>query len=299
MKITVSEMFEQASINVDRIKLREDNAIDKDKIRKIALDKINPREVNADNFREVNADNFREINTDNFREINTDSFREINKDNFREVSTDYDPSPKKSSRRFAVIAAALVALLAAAIGANAASGGKLFGAIVLNDENRHLAKFPDYASMTEAPSGPSINDVNKPDLTSNIIRDNQLRSLNAGSITNIALMEKDNVFHIPQLLTGNGDLVIFTKEEGDGWDLKKGDKLSIEYSLDLTNPYSDPKGENMELGFIKNGELIKGSLSKEKSFAYTVTADEDGVYYFYTENYSAGKIIIESGIVEQ
>lgn len=90
------------------------------------------------------------------------------------------------------------------------------------------------------------------------------------------------------------------KREGRRVGFEKGDKLSIEFKLDLTtNSYSDPNGEYMELGFIKNEELIKGFHSKEKSFAYTVTADEDGVYYFYAENDSAGKIIIESGIVEQ
>ncbi|WP_391575070.1 hypothetical protein [Cohnella sp.] len=223
----------------------------------------------------------------------------IDKDRIRKIVL-HKISPKKTSRRFALIAVAIVAMLAAAIGANAATGGKLFGAIVLNDENRHLAEMPDYASMTEASTAPSINDVNKRSLNSNIIREGQLQTLNAGSVTNIELEEKDSLFLIPQLLTGNGDLVIFTKEKGAGWELKKGDKLSIEFNLDLTtNSYSDPNGEYMELGLIHNGELIKGFHSKEKSFAYTVTADEDGVYYFYAENYSAGKIIVESGIVEQ
>jgi hypothetical protein len=80
--------------------------------------------------------------------------------------------------------------------------------------------------------------------------------------------------------------------------LNKGEKLSIGYTLDLTtNKYSDPKGENMEIGYIKNGELITGFFEKKKEFSFTITADEAGEYYFYTENYSAGKIIIASGII--
>ncbi|MFB9274397.1 hypothetical protein [Cohnella cellulosilytica] len=257
MKIKISEMFERIDVNVDAIKIEEDSRVDKDKIRKMALDKINAREA----------------------------------------GTAASPAHRKTSRRTVVLAAAAAALLAAALGANAATGGKLFGAIVLNDDNRHLAQAPDYASMREESPGSSINDVNKTALTSTIIREEQLQSVNAGSITNIALEEQDGRFLIPQLLTGNGDLVIFTKEEGGGWELEPGDELSIRFKLDLTHNYSDPNGEYMELGFIRNGEPIKGSFDKTPSFDYTVTADEAGVYYLYTENYSAGKIIIDSGAV--
>jgi hypothetical protein len=54
----------------------------------------------------------------------------------------------------------------------------------------------------------------------------------------------------------------------------------------------------MEIGYIKNGELITSFAKKAKEFTYTITADEAGEYYFYAENMSAGSIIITSGIIK-
>ncbi|MDF2653035.1 MAG: hypothetical protein K0Q73_8840 [Paenibacillus sp.] len=190
-------------------------------------------------------------------------------------------------------------MLAFALGANAATGGNWFGAIKLNEKNKHIAKQPNYAAMEAVPSGTRVKTYVKPLLINNIINENQLQSINAGTVTSIAVDNDNGFFSIPEILTDNGDLVIFTKVDEKGWHLNKGEKLTIRFNLDLTtNKYSDPIGENMELGFIKNGELITGNVEKEKAFSYTITADEAGEYYFYTENYSAGKIIIESGKIE-
>ncbi len=205
---------------------------------------------------------------------------------------------KRTSRKILLIAVVIVATLASAIGANAATGGKLFGAIILNSENRHLAGKPNYASMKEAAPGQEADD--KRSLISNIIHENQLQTVNAASITNI-MVEDDGqgIFAIPEILTNNGDLVIFTRSDETGWQLNKGQKLTVRFNLDLTtSKFSDPKGEIMEIGFIKNGELISAFSGKQKEFSYTIEADEAGEYYFYTENYSAGSVIIASGTID-
>jgi len=54
----------------------------------------------------------------------------------------------------------------------------------------------------------------------------------------------------------------------------------------------------MEIGYIKNGEVISGLFDKAKEFSYTITADDEGEYYFYAENWSAGFIIISSGLIK-
>lgn len=214
---------------------------------------------------------------------------------------DFSNKPRrKISMRAALVPAVIVAMLFFALTVNAATGGKLFGAILINKENRHIANEPNYASMQAVPTGTAISPNKKPSLNSDIINKDQLQTLNAGSVTNIALKENKKYYEIPELLlTNNADLVIFTKTEKSGWHLDKGEKLSIRFTLDLkTSKYSDPAGEWMEIGFIKNGELITSFAKKEKEFSYTITADEIGEYYFYAENMSAGKIIISSGIIK-
>jgi hypothetical protein len=206
---------------------------------------------------------------------------------------------RKNSVRIAVVAAAIVAMMLSALTVNAATGGKLFGAILLNEENRHIAKEPNYASMQEVPAGTEIAPPKEPILSSNIINKNQLQTIKAGTITNISAAENDGKFAIPEFLTNNGDLVIFIKKGKSGWHLNKGEQLTIQYTLDLTtSKYSDPAGEWMEIGYIKNGELITSFAKKAKEFSYTITADEAGEYYFYAENFSAGSIIITSGIIK-
>ncbi|MFC5406562.1 hypothetical protein [Cohnella soli] len=260
MKIRISEMFDDASMNTDSIEIKMNSDIDKEKVRQMVLNKINSQIIG------------------------------LRKPPVR---------TKKITRRIALIFAVIILMSIFAFGANAATGGKLFGAITLNEENRHLARQTNYAYMEEAPSGTKTEAYEKRLLISNIIHENQLQSINADSVTNIAVEKDDELFSIPEILTDNGDLVIFTKMDQSGWHLDKGEKLSIRFNLDLTtNQYSDPKGENMEIGFIRNGELIQAYFEKDKEFSYTITADEAGEYYFYTENYSAGKIVIEKGMIE-
>jgi hypothetical protein len=208
---------------------------------------------------------------------------------------------RKISVRIAVVAAAIVAMMLSAFTVNADTGGKLFGAILLNKENRHIANEPNYASMQQvAPGETEIAPLKEPILnSSNIINKNQLPTVKASSVTNIAVAANDGKYAIPELLLkNNADLVIFTKREESGWHLDKGEQLTIRYTLDLkTSKNSDPAGEWMEIGYIKNGELITSFAKKAKEFSYTISASEAGEYYFYAENMSAGSIIITSGII--
>ncbi|RKP55053.1 hypothetical protein D7Z26_07435 [Cohnella endophytica] len=258
----ISEMFEQAGIDTDAIPYEEDQTVDKEIIRRLVMRKIgNPSAITSDSF----------------------------------------AGSKKISVKIALVAAAVAATMMSAYAVNAATGGKLYGAILLNKENRHIAERPNYASMQEVSKGEvSESPSGKPVLTSSIIQASQLRTLNAGSVTNIAVSEKAGKITIPELFTNNGDLVIFTKADGSGWRLNKGEQLSIGFRLDLQTrkKYSDPTGEWMEIGYIRNGELVKGFAKKEKEFSYKITADEPGDYYFYAENYSAGYIIVSSGTIE-
>jgi hypothetical protein len=260
LEIRISEMFEHTSVHTDTIQLKEHSDVDKDRIRQLVMCKIASQHT----------------------------------------ATNKPPTQTKIiSVRVALVAAAIVAMLMSALVVNAASGGKLFGVMLLNKENRHIAKEPKFASMEVAPTGTGNVTYVKPLLVNNIINENQLQAINAGSITNIAVNKSNGKYAIPELLTDNGDLVIFTKANKSGWHLKAGEQLTISYTLDLkTREQSDKVGEIMEIGYIKNGELITGVAKKQKDFSFSITAEETGEYYFYAENYSASYIIISSGIIK-
>ncbi|RKP47865.1 hypothetical protein D7Z26_21865 [Cohnella endophytica] len=220
---------------------------------------------------------------------------------------EFRPTPRRRiSVRVALVVAAIVAMLLSGLTVNAATGGKLFGAILLNKDNRHIAKEPTYAAMQEVRPGESVPIHNGPILKSNIINQDQLQTLRATSITNIAVSKNHKEYSIPELLlASNADIVIFTKKKDAGWHLDKGEKMSIQFKLDDTDPgfYSklndlDTVGNWMEIGYIKNGELVRAFAKKAPEFAYTITADEAGEYYFYAQNLSAGRIVIASGNIE-
>lgn len=171
------------------------------------------------------------------------------------------------------------------------------GAVLLNNENRYLAKEVNQGYAGKA--GIQTIPFKEPVLSNNIINNNQIKTVSPRSVTNIAVKENDGSYEIPELLTENADLVIFTKTDDSGWHLNKGEQLTIHYEIDLkTNMQSDPIGENMRIGYIKNGEIISKVLKKAKEFSYAVTADSTGEYYFYVENASAGKIIMTTGIIK-
>ncbi|BBI30901.1 hypothetical protein [Cohnella abietis] len=260
MKINISKMVEHAGIYTDEIQIEEDTEVNKNKIRQLVLHKINEQSAGQG----------------------------------KHFSRKRNPSA-----RIASIIAVIVALMTSAVVVNAATGGKFFGAILLNDENRNIAKNSNYASMEEATIGASIPKRTSPIVTSNILNEDQLKSLPGNSVTPIVVKEKSGTYKIPEVLTNNGDIVIFTKDNEYGWQLNEGEKLTIHYALDLeTNKNSDKAGERMEIGFVHNGALVKGQFNKSKEFSYTITAPEAGEYYFYIENYSAGYIIISSGSIE-
>lgn len=117
-------------------------------------------------------------------------------------------------------------------------------------------------------------------------------------VASVAVEAKGRSFRIPEVLTANGNIVIFTKGEEVGWQLNKGEQLTLHYGLDLkTNADSDETGERMEVGYVHDGRLVQGYSAKAKQFDYTLTADEAGAYYFYIRNASAGKIIVSSGTI--
>jgi len=90
-------------------------------------------------------------------------------------------------------------------------------------------------------------------LVSNIINENQLQTLLASSITHITTEGTNGNYAIPEVLTDNGDLVIFTKTDELGWHLNKGEQLTIQFPLDLKtrSKYSDQTEKGWRSAILK------------------------------------------------
>lgn len=94
---------------------------------------------------------------------------------------------------------------------------------------------------------------------------------------------------IPSIYFSPNYMVIFTKEGEDGWKLNAGEELTINFSL---NP---AQSLELEIGYILNGEYHELSLTKGCDFKETLTATEEGEYYFCVANHSSENAVIEGG----
>lgn len=99
----------------------------------------------------------------------------------------------------------------------------------------------------------------------------------------------------PELIGGNNAMGIFTKDDGSGWTLKKGDKLCWDFEKYPLNSGSEV-GQSLIIGYIKDGTLFDGKLFQSQlSETYEVEATEDGLYYIYIQFVSSDNISLKEG----
>ncbi|MCD8144745.1 MAG: emp24/gp25L/p24 family protein [Oscillospiraceae bacterium] len=93
---------------------------------------------------------------------------------------------------------------------------------------------------------------------------------------------------IPSIYFSPNYMVIFTQQNEEGWELSKGDELTICFTV-----YEKLQ---LDIGYILNGEyydLSTGVTGPE--FSNTISAPEDGTYYFCVTNRSSSNAIITYG----
>ncbi len=99
----------------------------------------------------------------------------------------------------------------------------------------------------------------------------------------------------PELIGGNNAMGIFTKDDGSGWTLEKGDKLCWDFEKYPLNSGSEV-GQSLIIGYIKDGTLFDGKLFQSQlSETYEVEATEDGMYYIYFQCVSSDNISLKEG----
>lgn len=88
----------------------------------------------------------------------------------------------------------------------------------------------------------------------------------------------------------HNQIIIFTKPEKEGWELKKGDTLHLDAVLE-----NSLAGE-VQVGYILNNACYALSNKTDGAgLSGTFTAPEDGTYYFYMINRSGEEVIISEG----
>lgn len=88
----------------------------------------------------------------------------------------------------------------------------------------------------------------------------------------------------------HNQIIIFTKPEKEGWELKKGDTLHLDAVLE-----NSLAGE-VQVGYTLNNACYALSDKTDGAgLSGTFTAPEDGTYYFYMINRSGEEVIISEG----
>ena len=88
----------------------------------------------------------------------------------------------------------------------------------------------------------------------------------------------------------HNQIIVFTKPEKEGWELKKGDTLHLDAVLE-----SGLTGE-VQVGYILDNACYPLSDETDSTtLSETFIAPEDGTYYFYVINRSGEEIIISEG----
>lgn len=110
--------------------------------------------------------------------------------------------------------------------------------------------------------------------------------------------EENGTYTTPEIMLKNGAMAIFTKENGLGWELKKGDILRIQIEEYPTETRGD-NGQAIGYAYILNGTLMARMDSlHDLQQEYELQAEEDGEYYIGLIGASSDNITLRQGKID-
>lgn len=177
----------------------------------------------------------------------------------------------------------------------AAITGRLSGVYRATPE---LEKQLDYKRETQMPETLPGN----PDYTKHPSKYDNTTILNETSfddpsfynvITDVVLIpDPSNHYSTDPFIFDITDIAVFTRQNKEGWNLKKGDQISISIAIDTSFADCEPAGEQISIAYIKDGKYndIKTEVLSDTPYCYSFTAPEDGCYYFALYNVSLSYI---------
>lgn len=110
--------------------------------------------------------------------------------------------------------------------------------------------------------------------------------------------ETENGYQTPEVIFGNGAMIIFTKPDGSGWNLKKGERLVFtaeQYPLEKKRTGTD--GQKIIFGYIFEKELFSDLQDVNMKHHYVLPAKKEGEYYMTIMN-SDSIITLKEGTIE-
>lgn len=113
-------------------------------------------------------------------------------------------------------------------------------------------------------------------------------------ISDFVTKEKNNEYITPEIIETNGSIGVFTKDDGSGWKLKKGDSLVFNFDKYQSKVI---KEQTAVIGYVVNGKMVEGESFEDLSGSYEITADEPGEYYIYTIDASSEYLAFKEGSI--
>lgn len=140
---------------------------------------------------------------------------------------------------------------------------------------------------------------------SSVIRRVQKGAFIPRTIDEFAVREADGEFRTPEVIFENGAMVIFTKEDGSGWHLKKGETLRMDVE-EYPSEDGFGNGQGIMFCFIFKGMLMERHEPQNGlELSLALTAKKEGEYYFGIVGasfdpitFKEGKIYVEADGVE-
>lgn len=113
------------------------------------------------------------------------------------------------------------------------------------------------------------------------------------AVYEIACVSSTDFMRVDDIAFSNGEVMVLSGENGNGFDVKKNDIIFVDFDINLTPSYADKsgEGESVVLGYVIDGEAeemmhgMDGFKINEKS-VLTILAPYDGEYKFFIMNAS-------------
>ncbi len=115
------------------------------------------------------------------------------------------------------------------------------------------------------------------------------------AVYEIACDSRTDFMQVDDIAFRNGEVMVLSDENGNGFDVKKNDIIFVDFDINLTPSYADKtgEGESVVLGYVIDGEAeemmhgMDGFKINEKT-TLTILAPYHGEYKFFIMNASAG-----------
>lgn len=114
------------------------------------------------------------------------------------------------------------------------------------------------------------------------------------AISQFKTTNENDRYITPKIIFNNGSVAVFTRLDGSGWELAKGDSINYSFEKYFVD-FSET--QPMAVGYIKNGIMTKSNIYENRTGKYTGEIQETGEYYLYIANFSSENIALKEGSI--